>query len=125
MARASDGGPQTECWLKTTSIRAGYARKVTKVKGKPFVRAFHRFAWEQATGAPVPDGAYVLHTCDTKNCYRNDDVGVYVVNGVEYPRRGHLWLGDQSANMLDMYAKGRKDPGPSMAKARAARKWGR
>lgn len=66
----------------------------------------HRVAWGLA-GTPAPDDLGVLHTCDTPSCTRNDGEGWYEVGGVLYPRRGHLWLGPQSANMLDMLNKGR------------------
>jgi hypothetical protein len=60
----------------------------------------HRVAWVLATGED-PSPKHVLHTCDVRNCVRNDDIGIYSVLGVEYPRRGHLFLGDCSANMKD------------------------
>jgi len=43
------------------------------------------------TNGPIPDGLWVLHRCDVKLCVRPD----------------HLFLGDPSANVVDMYAKGR------------------
>jgi hypothetical protein len=67
----------------------------------------HIAAWIIASGAPVPCGRYVCHGCDVKNCVRNDEPGIYVVNGSEYPRWGHLFLGDPRANMLDRSEKGR------------------
>ena len=48
----------------------------------------HRVAWELANG-PVPDGAFVLHTCDNRRC----------VN------LAHLWLGTYLDNINDMNAK--------------------
>lgn len=52
--------------------------------------AAHRFAWELVNG-PVPDGLWVLHSCDNPPCTRLD----------------HLFLGDRKANMEDCARKGR------------------
>lgn len=68
----------------------------------------HRFAWERATGVPVPDGYDVLHTCDVRKCVRNEGgAGTYWANGAEHPRHGHLWLGTIADNNADRDAKGR------------------
>jgi hypothetical protein len=55
----------------------------------------------------MPD-CQVLHTCDVRACVRNDDLGTYIVNGSEFVRYGHLFLGTQSDNVADMIAKGRR-----------------
>jgi hypothetical protein len=70
----------------------------------------HRLAFELAYG-PIPDGMHVLHTCDVRNCCRNDDKGWYEVNGILHPRRGHLWLGTHQDNMDDRENKGRSQKG--------------
>jgi hypothetical protein len=62
-----------------------------------------------ATGE-MPRGI-VLHTCDYRRCVRNDDVGVYVIDGIPYPRRGHLVLATHKANMRDMVNKNRQAAG--------------
>jgi hypothetical protein len=66
-------------------------------------------AWEVATGhAVAPYRVEVVgHVCDTPLCIRTDDEGVYTIAGVDWPRRGHLYLATQKANMEDMAAKGR------------------
>jgi hypothetical protein len=79
--------------------------------GKPhqsgaFLKA-HRVAWEIVSGAPVPDGLDVLHTCDTRSCTRHDEAGIYVIRGIARPRYGHLWLGTQADNVADMDTKRR------------------
>ena len=71
----------------------------------------HRYAWEVASGeSPQPD-ALIAHACDVRNCVRNDEQGAYILDGVEYQRYGHLWLGTPAANSADMVAKGRSMKG--------------
>ena len=97
------------CWLWTGSInyaRMGYGE--LGHRGRRY-RA-HRLAYILAAG-PIPQTLMVCHTCDTPACVRNDKPGVYVVNGVEYPRWGHLYLAPRQANMDDMVAKGRSPVG--------------
>lgn len=71
----------------------------------------HRVAWYLATGIMPTRGQLVGHTCDNRACVRHDDTGVYVVDGVEYPRRGHLFLTTYNGNSRDMVAKGRSRAG--------------
>lgn len=70
------------------------------------LRRAHRLAWEEAMG-PIPAGMLVLHTCDVRNCVRNDEVGTYLANGALHPRAGHLWLGTNTDNAADKVAKQR------------------
>lgn len=51
----------------------------------------HRLSWELRNGA-VPDGLFVLHRCDVRNCVRPS----------------HLFLGTQRDNLDDMTVKGRR-----------------
>lgn len=53
----------------------------------------HLFSWKIHNGL-IPDGLKVLHYCDNSACIRPS----------------HLFLGTQTENMLDMYAKGRGNP---------------
>lgn len=50
----------------------------------------HRLAYTLWKG-PIPDGLDICHSCDNKPCCNPD----------------HLWLGDQTANSLDVVIKGR------------------
>lgn len=76
------------CWLWTgVLIHNGYGR-VTIAQKKCLA---HRVAWELEHGQPVPNGKFVLHRCDVRNCVRPS----------------HLFLGTGQDNMDDMRAKGR------------------
>jgi hypothetical protein len=90
------------CWLWTG---AGDKYGVFSRDGQDY--STHRYAFTRAYG-PTPPELLVCHTCDNPLCVRCDDEGRYELNGVLYPRRGHLWLGTYQANIDDMIAKGRR-----------------
>ena len=96
-----------DCWLwaggHTQSGPYGYGAFTL---GPNTLKA-HRFAYELASGEPIPDGLDALHTCDTPLCVRNDDEGVYEIGGVLLPRWGHLFRGTHADNMADMHLKER------------------
>jgi HNH endonuclease len=94
------------CWLFAVKPGNYGGLHVTDRSGSRNVMA-HRYAWVAASGEPIPPGRHVLHVCDVRRCVRNDEPGVYIVNGTEYPRWGHLFLGDAKANMEDRARKGR------------------
>lgn len=99
------------CWLWRGCVNPhGYGEVQSDGDDRRGVKA-HRAAWELASEAPIPDGYEVYHVCDTRDCVRNDDVGVYEVNGEILPRRGHLFLGQRRHNVADMYAKERGNTG--------------
>lgn len=88
------------CWLWTAgTFTDGY--------GQYRNTHAHRVAWELAAGSPIPDGMKVLHTCDIPLCVRNDEEGIYEINGNIRPRWGHLFLGTTADNAVDMMVKGR------------------
>ena len=53
----------------------------------------HRVSWMLRYG-PVPDGKFVLHSCDNRRCVNTE----------------HLFLGTQLDNVSDMIRKGRSSP---------------
>lgn len=76
------------CWIWIASYTdSGYGRfSFTKGHWVPA----HRFSWE-LHNAPIPQGLWVLHRCDTPACVRPN----------------HLFLGTVTDNARDMAAKGR------------------
>lgn len=98
------------CWPWTGNIAStGYGQigVGSRAQGTFAMLGTHRFALAEALGRPIAPGMWALHTCDNQVCVRNDDVGVYEVNGVIRPRRGHLWEGTTQDNTADRDAKGR------------------
>lgn len=87
-------GEPDQCWLWQGACRGsfngGYGVIGAGGKGARLVAA-HRLSYELYRGA-IPEGLYVLHTCDTPRC----------VNPA------HLFTGTNSDNMKDAYRKGRK-----------------
>lgn len=108
------------CWPRGGDNGFGYS--VLSYNGRSTL-ATH-FAWILASGRPFPPGMWALHVCDNPSCVRADDQGTYEVDGVVYERRGHLWLGDQTANMADAARKsrtatlGRSMPGETHPRAK-------
>ena len=76
-----------DCWLWTACLWPnGYGR--ISVKGRAV--GTHRVAYELAYG-PIPTGMFVCHKCDVPACVNPD----------------HLFLGTNTDNVRDMWAKGR------------------
>lgn len=95
------------CWLWTGQTAGNGYGSLSEGGRRGRLIYAHRLAWELASGAPIPRGKQVLHTCDTPPCARNDEAGTYAVGGVTLPRFGHLFLGTHRDNVRDMHAKGR------------------
>ena len=104
------------CWLTTGGHhRFGYGLMGVYVDGVGWrTIGMHVVAWWLATGRWPAKGEMVCHDCpggDNPACVRNDTPGVYEADGRIFHRVGHLWLGDQAANMADKVAKGRQPRG--------------
>lgn len=80
-------GDASECW-PWTAYRNVHGYGLFGL-GPKLVLA-HRFVWT-ITHGDIPDGAAILHHCDTPPCVNPS----------------HLFLGDQPANVRDMISKGR------------------
>jgi hypothetical protein len=89
----------------------GSAGKYGRIMVDGRIRGVHVIALELASGQPIPEGFVVAHTCDRPLCVRNDDVGVYIVRGIKYPRWGHLFLCPNAVNQFDKVSKARQARG--------------
>lgn len=102
----------TVCWGWAGSrTKDGYGQIVNDDLPRRKVYA-HHVAWWLATGHWPVKGEFVCHDCpggDDPSCVRNDEIGIYVLDGVSYEKRGHLWLGTQAANNRDIWKKGRSN----------------
>jgi len=86
------------CWLWTKCCNpGGYGLiEINKV-----VLMTHRVSWYLRYG-PIPEGAKLLHKCDTRNCVNPD----------------HLFLGTNADNQHDKVAKGRQAKGVTQGSAK-------
>lgn len=95
-------GGDAACWnWQAYHHRSGYGRFGWK-SGKVY---FSNRAAYELTHGPIPDGLYVLHSCDNRSCCNP----------------AHLFLGTARDNTADMFSKGRARPGhvPGVLNGRA------
>jgi hypothetical protein len=91
--------PNSGCWIwlgGTASSPCGLEYGRLSVGSRGFTRRTvraHRYSYETYKG-PIPEGLNVCHHCDISLCVNPD----------------HLFVGTQSDNMVDAFAKGRVDP---------------
>jgi hypothetical protein len=79
--------PEAGCWIFEGCLTlTGYGQ--VRVNGKGHLA--HRVSYACLVGE-IPDGAHVLHRCDTPCCVNPD----------------HLWIGSHADNMRDCADKGR------------------
>ncbi len=76
------------CWLWTKSLDSQGYGQIFSIPRR--LHRAHRVSWLMHRG-PIPDGLFVCHTCDVRNCVNPD----------------HLWLGTNDDNMRDASVKGR------------------
>ena len=104
-----------DCWLWTAGTNGRYGQFFVSKKLRHFYA--HRMAFMLANGiTDLPGHDLVCHHCDNPLCVRPD----------------HLFLGDQSDNILDAVKKGRhvaRKPSPALiterARLAALPRWGR
>lgn len=102
LARAIDRSGSDDCWEWAGATDAdGYGTLVLRRDDKLVLRKAHRTAYEHFVG-DIPDGMYVLHTCDNPPCCN--------------PK--HLFVGTNDDNMQDKTRKQRQSRGETSGHAR-------
>lgn len=90
--RKVDVGGEAECWpwVAKAKHRFGYG----VIQGVPGAGTFnaHCVAWALTNGQ-IPDGAFILHTCDVPGCCNPN----------------HLYAGTASQNIIDRNSRGRRN----------------
>lgn len=89
-----------DCWIWTASTNSdgygtfwnGYYRISAAGKASPVIMLAHRWSYQHFNG-PVPDGLYVLHSCDNQSCVNPE----------------HLSLGTQAENVRQCAVRGRRN----------------
>lgn len=86
-----------DCWLWTGGTNAGYG--MIRINGYSY--RTHVLAWKWASEIQPTRELVVCHTCDDRACVKNDEKGIYIVDGIELLRYGHLFLGTREQNTRD------------------------
>ena len=79
---------ENNCWVCTSHTKDLCGYPLMYIDGK--LQTLSRYIYRTYKGE-IPEGMYVLHTCDNPNCINPE----------------HLYLGTQLDNMRDMVNKGR------------------
>jgi len=74
-------------WMGSRNNKGYGQLQVKNPDGRKRPTLTHRLAWEVANGESIPDGLFVLHSCDNPPCCNP----------------AHLSVGDASRNMLEMW----------------------
>ena len=82
-----------ECWETTYKCHSGVGHKLMRNEGSLGQVFVHRLAWEAHHAEPIPEGMWVLHSCDNPGCFNPE----------------HLFLGTPKDNTNDMCSKGRNN----------------
>jgi hypothetical protein len=86
------GSLPDECWKWTAAKnKQGYGKIGLGGKGSK-IEGAHRVSWELHNNQQIPDGMFVLHSCDNPECTN--------------PK--HLRVGTKSDNMKEMYDRARQ-----------------
>lgn len=89
---AQKGQSENDCWKWTAAKNLkGYGKIGTAGKGSK-IEGAHRVSWMIHNNQKIPDGMFILHSCDNPEC----------TNPL------HLRVGTRSENMKDMYDRARQ-----------------
>jgi len=83
------------CWLWKGSASGKGGQKCGYIGVNGRLESAPKVSWQLVNG-PIPEGKWILHTCDNRLCVRPE----------------HLYLGDASLNALDRWQRNPKPPKP-------------
>ena len=91
-----------ECWTWTKAVcKSGYGHFYWAQDGRKNTTVAHRVSWV-LSGQVVPQGLFLLHSCDTPRCVRTTHlrVGTLKDNMRDAMDRGRVATGDRNASRL-------------------------